>query len=294
MRALSLPQWGLLLAGAVGLALLCGCSASQGSGGTGYGADAGPWPKAPTRATPKGPATTDTPTVPLYLLVHGTTAAEETLRVELVGLEVKFDGRWITVAQRDDFARFANPVTLTAAGTPGFALSTTLPRRIYTHLRVRFGTNGRWQQGDTTRALTIPTLTHTLPEEWTPPERVPTVVHVTLTPTALAIAPKNASLPATALACTLDSPTGGLSGRVTPLLPHARVEALWADTRTVVGSALPTSPDGTFSITPLPAGPYRLEVRATGYRLLEPDRKAIPVGKELVPCDPLTLVPEAK
>ncbi len=287
-----------LVAGAVMLALLAlvaGCGSAPASGG-GYGADARPWPQAPARSTPAAAGEqAQPPTVPVTFTLRGKAAAEHELRLSLTQIELRYGSRWHTVAKAEDIAKNETlPLKLGAKESFALLARTAVPRRTYTYARLTFAKEktvlARAEQPN------VPLVVETVPlaiGEWAPSDARPNLITFTVDGTQVKFA-EDVILPATALAAKTLSPTGGITGTITPATPTARVEVFWGASKVLLGSVTPSAQDGSFTVANLPAGLYRVEVSATGQRLSEPLRDPVAVEDKPVTVKTLELVNAAK
>jgi hypothetical protein len=286
---LSLIFSGLLLAV---LAAVSGCGTTPASGG-GYGADAGPWPQAPTRSTATTPANPDQPpTVPITFTLRGKAAAGQELRLNVTQIELRYGERWHTVAKAEDIAR-NEALPLRFGAKEGFALltRTTVPRRSYNYVRLTFAKEKTVLVRENTpdAVLTVPATVPLPIGEWTPSDTKPNLITITLEGGKLKIA-ETPTLPADAFTAKALSPSGGISGKITPAAPTARVDVYWGASKVLLGSVTPSSQDGSFTLSNLPAGQYRVDVNAPGQQVSEPLKEAVAVEDKMVALKAMELV----
>jgi len=255
---------------ALALIFLAGCGTTTGTGTSGYGADAGPWPSAPSRGTSAAgshPGADQVPNVPLVVLLRGKTADAQALEVDITQVDLKYGDQWVPVANRDAIAKIETlPLRVTKGGITAMLAGpqTKVPQRKYTHLRLRFDDRKtKLVQGEKKLPLTLQATLEL--GEWTPDEKAINTLTVTLDGTKVTATENSATLPASALAVTKGAASAGVSGKLVPVLPTARIAAYWGDTKVAVGNAVPNAQDGSFQIPDLPAGPYRLEITTPGY-----------------------------
>ncbi|MHB9110533.1 MAG: carboxypeptidase-like regulatory domain-containing protein [Armatimonadota bacterium] len=271
------------------LALFAGCGTTTGGTGTGYGADAGPWPSGPSRtaATPTNQAEQAPPSA-LAVMLRGKTAENQTLELEVTQVDLKFGDQWVPVANREAIAKIeALPLRIGAKGSTAMlaAPKTKVPKRKYTHLRLRFDDRKtKLVAGDKKLPLTLQATLEL--GEWTPDEKALNTLTVTLDGTKVTDTKSSATLPPAALTVAKTTTAAGLSGKLVPPLPTARVDVFWGNTKFVLGTAAPNAQDGSFQIGNLPAGAYRLEVVNPGYHraetpkeLLQLEDKAVSLGE---------------
>jgi len=277
----------ILAIAALALALLAGCGTTGGTG-TGYGADAGPWPSGPNRtaATPTPPE--QAPPAALTVLLTGKAAENQSLELEVTQVDLKYGDQWVPVANRDAIAKIeALPMRLTVKGNVAMlaAPKTKVPKRKYTHLRLRFDDRKtKLVSGDKTLPLTVQATLEL--DEWTPDEKAVNTLTITLDGTKVTATKSSATLPPAALTVAKTTAAAGVSGKLVPPLPTARVDVYWGNTKFVLGTAAPNAQDGSFQIGSLPAGAYRLEVTNPGYHraetpkdLLQLNDKALNLGE---------------
>jgi len=274
---------------ALALALFAGCGTTTGGTGTGYGSDAGPWPSGPNRtANTPTPPTEQTPPAALAVLLRGKTAEDQSLELEVTQVDLKYGDQWVPVANRDAIAKIETlPLRLGAKGNTAMlaAPKTRVPKRKYTHLRLRFDDRKtKLVAGDKKLPLTLQATLEL--GEWTPDEKALNTLIVNLDGTKVTVTKSSATLPPAALTVTKTTTAAGVSGKLVPPMPTARVDVFWGNTKFVLGTAAPNAQDGSFQIGSLPAGAYRLEVTNPGYHraetpkeLLQLDDKAVELGE---------------
>jgi len=265
----------LSIGAALAMWLIAGCGTTGGTGG-GYGADAGPWPSSPARTTPNAsrPAAEQAPDAALTVLLRGKTAEDQAIELDVTQVELKYGDQWAPVANREAIAKIESlPLRITKGGITAMLAppKTKVQKRKYTHLRLRFDDRKtKLVQGEKKLPLTL----QATPElgEWTPDERVINTLTVIIDGTKVTATGNSATLPASALTAAKGAAAGGVSGKIVPALPTARVEAYWGDTKLVIGSASPSAQDGSFQIPDLPAGSYRLAITTPGYHRDDPPK----------------------
>ncbi len=277
------------------LLALVGCStAGTTSGGT--GAEAGPWPTAPTQPSSSRPATDETPNAPLMVLLRAAAPEDTQLRLAVTQIEFKVveknTERWVTVVKKDDVAKNEPaPLLFGAKGGTALLANVQVPRRKYTAVRVTLedGKAALLKEKKESK-LTVKLPQFPLPE-WTPDDKLPNLLTLKLDIGKLVKATDTApaTLPAEAFSLTHGVATCILTGKVQPALPNAKVELFWGASKTALRTVAPTA-DGTFSVSDLPEGKYRIDVRANGYALQNPPKELLNVTADKpLALDPLTL-----
>ena len=271
--------------------ILAGCGATSGTGGTGYGADAGPWSQSPNRATPTGQPE-QVPNVALAVLLRGKSAENEQIKLDIAQLELKYLDQWVPVTNRDAIARIETlPLIISQKGITAMLATqkTMVPRRKYTHLRLRFDDKKTLLvRGEKELPLTLQATLEL--GEWTPEEKAINTLTVTLDGTKVTATTGSATLPTNALTIAKGTASAGFNGKIVPASPTARVDAFWGNTKLVIGTAIPAAADGAFQIPNLPAGNYRLEVTNPGYHQADEDKKPITLDGKVLDLGNLKLL----
>lgn len=279
------------------LFVLAGCGATSGMtpGSSGIGADAGPWPTAPTRNTnTTRPGADEAPDAPVVVILRAKAADNEELRLDVTGVEVKFGGSWFDVAKKSAITAItAMPARVDSNGASMLLSKGMVPKRKYTHFQIRLDDKKTMLvSGNSKIPLTVKSAIIEL-KEWTPDEKKKVnVLVVTLDGTKITRTAESATLPADAITVQPEEATGAISGKLDPTLPTATIEAFWSGSKTSFGSVAPAAQDGSFTISDLPAGPYTLEIRTPGYRLVKPLKDAVNVETKTVELKDLTLTPD--
>jgi len=273
--------------------VIAGCGAA---GGGGYGADAGPWGQSPARTQPTQTARPPAEQVPDAVIVvqlRGKAAENEVLKLDIAQIELKYQDQWAPVTNREAIAKIETlPLAITQQGYTALLATpkTKAPRRKYTHLRLRFDDAKTAFVRDAKEVpLTVQASALDL-GEWTPDDKAINTLLVTLDGTKVTATASSATLPSGALAVAKKTATAGISGKILPASPTARVDALWGQTKVVIGTAIPAAADGTFQIANLPAGSYRLEVTHPGYHQADEDKKPIVIEEKLFECGEVKLL----
>lgn len=275
-----------------------GCGAAPGTtGGSGYGADAGPWPTAPTRNTNGGQVSpNDPPKVPLIVTVRATASPDEELALSISKIELKYENNIASVVGKEAIAQLT-PMPLRAGDKGHVALlaTTTLPRRNYTTLLITFD-NAKTtlkQKTGVTIPLSVLGATQDL-GEWAMSTTEPNLLAIAIDGTQVTTTAKSASLPANALTVVKGVPAGSISGKLSPAVDNARVEVFWASTKASFGQMVTPVQDGSFNIGHLPAGEYTISITASGHRLAESMKKPVVVGEKPVDLGTLQLVEDQR
>jgi hypothetical protein len=294
-----------------GLLLLAGCGSAPGASGyggsAGTGADSGPWPTAPAKAANGTQAPgSDSPVGPLVVLLQAKANPDETLALAVTKIELKYDNdHWYPLASADGkngAAKLsATPCSADSKGAVFMLSSSSIPRRKYTAIRL-------WFDDDATHVTRKAAAPSTQP---TPP--TPVTIPVTLASSTLALSdwtldPKlrnfillqidgtklkandNAlQAPAEAVTVTKGTALGEISGTVVATIPNVTVEAYWGENKEALAPAVPVAQDGTFTLSNLPTGNYRLVVHATGFHPALP-LKPVAVENAPIKLDAIKLV----
>ena len=121
------------------LLLLAGCGAMPGNtvGGAGAGADAGPWPAAPAHnldadSHEKNPKTS------VMVVLRGSTAADQELRLAVTGVQLNSGGSWFDLAKEKEIkANYPQPLHIIAKGSSALlAKNANVPKRKYSQFRL--------------------------------------------------------------------------------------------------------------------------------------------------------------
>lgn len=290
----SVPMICALIALSVCGLLGCGTGSNGMTGGNGVGDAAGPWPQAPTRTAPTAagrPAADEPPKAPVIVQLISKAAKEHEVRLDVERVEVKYLENWFPMVQRKDIADSETlPLRAGDKGATFLLVRTDIPRRAYTHLRLQLADAKTALVVDeqTTLPLTLKGTTIEL-KELKLDDKKPNLITITIDGTKITTTAESATLPAEALTVTVSHPAGGVSGKVTPPMPNARVELFWKESKTLLGSGVPALSDGGFTITNLPPGHYRVEVRAPGHHLVEEVKGLVAVEQKIAALKPLAL-----
>lgn len=282
----------LMILAIAALALIAGCGTTGGTG-TGYGADAGPWPSGPNRtAAAPAPPAEQAPPAALVVLLTGKAAENQSLELDVTQVDLKYGDQWVPVANRDAIAKIeALPLRLTAKGSVAMlaAPKTKVPKRKYTHLRLRFDDrNTKLVSSDRKLPLTVQATLEL--DEWTPDEKAVNTLTVTLDGTKVTATKSSATLPPAALTVAKTTAVAGVSGKLVPPLPTARVDVYWGNSKFVLGTAVPNAQDGSFQVGNLPAGAYRVEVTNPGYRRAETPKDLLQLSDKAVKLGEIQMV----
>jgi hypothetical protein len=286
---------GLLL-----LALLAGCGTAPGTAsGSGFGADGGPWPTAPTNRNAAGqplPDAEKAPVVPVTITLRGKGVGEQELRLDITSIRIRYgEKNWLPIAAREDIIKQeAMPVRFGAKGNTVFLGTVKIPRRKYSYLEVNLTENKcLLVKEDVSTVLALKNVASMKLNDWTPDEKGPNVLALTIDNSKITLTP------ATAIAGEFFTvkpgvPAGAITGKITPAIPTTRVEAFWAGSKSSFGFGMVSGQDGAFTIPNLPAGSYRLEITAAGYHLAEPFKETVAVEDKAVTLKPWTLEKDDK
>ncbi len=292
----------LLLLGITAALAVAGCGSAPGTTtGSGYGSDAGPWPTPPPRNIQSSqdvnrPAADQVPNAPLTVLLRGKASEKDELQVDIARIEFKYSDRWLSVATREDIARHEKlPIAITEKGAAALLVSTKVPKRKYSHLRIRFTDSGTvLKHADAQTPLTIQETTLVL-NDWELDEQKPNTLAISLDGTTITRTEDSATLPSSGVKITEKGiPAGSITGKTVPALPTASIEVFWGNGAVSFGAAHPDARDGSFTLPNLPAGSYRIAVHAPGHRLIDPFTDLVSVGNKAVKLRELALTTAAK
>jgi hypothetical protein len=276
-----------LAGAALALFFLAGCGTTTGGTGGGYGADAGPWPSSPARTTPTAagnPSAAQVPNAALVVLLRGKASEEQALELDIAQIDLKYGDQWVTVTNREAIAKIESlPLRMTKGSLTAMLAGpkTTVPKRKYTHLRLRFDDRKtKLVAGEKKLPLTLQATLEL--GEWTPDEKTINTLTVSVDGAKVTATGNSATLPADAISVAKGTAAAGVSGKIVPALPTARVEAYWGDTKVVIGSAVPSAQDGSFQIPDLPAGAYRLAIVTPGYHRDDPPKDPLLLEDKVV------------
>ncbi len=254
------------------LLILAGCSAlpTTANGGTGYGASAGLLPEKPAI-----PPTDIPPSASLACLVCGTAADETSLtlaitKVELRYVDAKKIEKWYTVADSKALKNALPPLPLKIGASGAMALISfaQVPLQSYTALRISVDSKATtFTKKDSATPLTLETDTFDL-ADWTLDTKITNNIILTLDGSKVmpAIDSAPAKLTAAAISVAKGTALGSVSGKLTPAVGNAKVEAYWGESKVAMASATANSEDGSFTVYNLPPGSYRLNIIAAGHR----------------------------
>lgn len=302
MRVMIYPA--CLLGGALLVMALAGCGSTGGTT-SGYGADAGPWPQAPLRSM--APATTDTATTTRILVLLRAKTPQDNQELQLVPqqIELKYvepktnKVQWMPVSGKTDIAAYETlPMRFGPKGSVTLLAKTQVPLRKYTQLRMRF---------DDSKSLLVNTDPAVVPTQkwslnnispllldlgdWTPDDKNPNMLMLTLDSNQLTKSVNTASLPMTAFSVSKSIPAAGIGGKVLPPLPTARVDVFWGKSKTLIETTNPGA-DGVYTIGHLPPGSYRLELTTPGFHQIEPRKDPVSVEDKVVTLADTQLTPD--
>ena len=282
---------------------LAGCGTTSSTSGS-YGADAGPWPQAPTRTMP--PVTADTtPTARVMVLLRAKTARDnEELQLTAQQIDLKYTDpktnavQWVPICTKANIAAIETmPLRFGPKGSVTLLVKTQIPQRKYTQLRVRFD-DGKSLLLNTDPAVipaqkwSVNTASPVLLDlgEWTPDDKNPNMLMVTLDGNQVTKNGAAATLPLAGFSVSNSVPPAGISAKLLPPLPTAHVDVFWGKTKTLLDSATPGA-DGVFTINHLPPGSYRLELTTPGYHQIDPRKDPVSVEDKVVTLSDIQLTP---
>ncbi|MHB9130594.1 MAG: peptidase associated/transthyretin-like domain-containing protein [Armatimonadota bacterium] len=276
--------------------VLAGCSTSPGgytSGGT--GADGGPWPTAPNRQQANTPARPSDapPPANLVVLLQGKSAKDQELQLNIDRIELKYEDKVQLVTTGVEIAKQEKlPLRFGEKGTTILLVKTQVPRRKYSHIQLRLADEKTsFVAGEQTQHLTLASSAFEL-GDWTPDEKKPNVITISLDGTKVATKGDSATLPTTGISVKTSIPKGGISGKLIPPATAGRVDIYWGTGKTLIGSAVPSPQDGTFTIENLPSGSYSVDIHVPGQRLIDPLTKPVNVEEKVLALPKLELTAE--
>lgn len=301
---------GLLLVLLPLLLTLAGCGAMPGNtvGGTGAGADAGPWPTPPAHAAvdANSMSADQNPNTSVLVVLRASTAEDQELRLAITGVQLNSGGQWFDLAKAAEIkANYPQPIRVVSKGSAVLlAKNAKVPKRKYSQCRLLVdGTNSLLVTASAKMPLTLKNTAFMLKDlpdakpdstadstagqkskdkEWTPDaKKAWNVLVITLDGSKVVPSQDNsgATLPAEAASISLEDANGTVTGKMVPILPTARVEAYWGGSKISLGSDTPTAQDGSFTIKNLPDGAYTLDYTTPGYRLVDPAQESVSVAK---------------
>jgi hypothetical protein len=197
------------------------------------------------------------------------------------------------VATAEDLAKQEpQPLRFTAKESFALLARASIPRQQYSYIRLTFAKEKSMLVREKTADTPLIVENATLPiGEWTPSDTKPNLITVTLDGSKVTIK-DTAVLTADGLSAKALSPTGGISGKLSPATPAARVDVYWGGSKLLLGSVAPSSQDGTFTVPNLPAGLYRVDIVAPNQRVAEPQKEPVPVEDKMVTLKAMELVAE--
>ena len=260
------------------LVMLAGCSSmptatSAGGSGTGYGASADLLPSKP--ATP--PAAPTPPTAQLALLLRATAADQTSFtlaitKVELQYLDTKSKEKWYTLADENALksALPALPFTANTTGAICLLSNNSVPLRDYSAVRLSFDAKGTTFTNKTVvSSLVLENSTLSL-GTWALDTKVPNVITISVDGAKVPLPAANAKdttvkVPTAAVTLAKGPAQGSIGGKLAPAVANTKVEAFWGESKVAMASVVAKIDDGTFTLSNLPPGPYRLVITAAGY-----------------------------
>ena len=265
-------------------------------GSSGSGADAGPWPSAPSRNQTNGTPSDTIPNTSVLVVLRATAPAEEEIRLAVTGVQIKSGGSWFTLAKDTEIkANYPKQIRAGAKGTSALlAKNAKVPKRKYNGLQLLLDNNNSvLVTSDGNQPLTVKNTQFML-KDWQPDEKKPwNVLVITLDGTKVTVDQNGATLPVEASSETVEDANGSITGKLVPTSATARVEAFWGESKISLDAETPSPSDGSFTLKNLPDGPYTLNFTTPGFRLTEPMKGPVTVAKsKAVKLDDITLTPD--
>ena len=262
---------------------LAGCNTAASNGyGSGIGAEGGMWPSAPARQNTAKANPDDPPRVPLMVVLRVKSAEGEYITLDMDKVELKYAKQWVQVTNRVGMiAVDALPLHAADKGAAALLYTGTIQKRKYTALRFSISEKKTELVREKTKyPLTVQGTTLTL-GEWTPADpdaKVKTnLLTIEIDGTKVKKIKDSATLAAEASTISTALPAGALTGKLDPATPNANVDVYWGNSKTLLGTTMPDALTGAFTVTHLPAGLYRIDVRAKDRKLVEPLKNLISV-----------------
>lgn len=300
MMAIIARAWGYLLFITGTFLFLLGCGSTAGSfGGSGVGADGGPWPSSSNGYNIATRQTTETKAIcSLTILLNATTAAEKILTLTPTKIELRYhEKNWDTLELKQ---LRSQPLPLRAdeKGTL-FLLSTTkvIPQK-YTALRISFDKSSSLQvkksasEDKSVKNIAEPVAIETMTcefAEWIPDAKRMNVLTVVLDGKQITKTDTKSILPATAVTALPGIASGAVSGTLISTASSVNIDAYWGESKAPFAKTTMLAKDQKFTIPDLPAGVYHVKITANGYQL-EKDIDPVTVKDTTVPLGNLNLV----
>ncbi|HEX2949571.1 MAG TPA: carboxypeptidase-like regulatory domain-containing protein [Armatimonadota bacterium] len=272
----------------VGCGLTPGSSSSSSYSSTASGADAGPWPQKPTKDAKSSPS--DPQKAPLFVEIAAKVPTDSTLSLEVGKVELQCNEEWVTIANKEDINKIEpKAVLLNDKSSVALLVNTQIPVRKYTAMRISFLNAALKNSDEASSPIIIGEINQSL-DDWapTPSKNSLLTIHFDVSK----ITKDQDALKASAAAFSIQkaTATGSIQGTVSPTtVGNVKVQVFWEKSTVLLGSAIPQTTDGSFTISNLPVGEYSVFVQADGYHLAKPISDLISVNEKAVTLGKLTL-----
>jgi hypothetical protein len=247
---------------------MIGCSTTTGSNSSGTGADSGPWPSKPTRNIQQNVTESDKViSVPLHIIMKCQMNEKESLVLNVSSIELKSDKQSFIIATNKDVQSF-NPAGIKFSDkVQTQIISTSSVKKFkYLSLKLKLNSENSFFYNDKLK-YSINNIETTLPlGNWIPYEPSGEIrtnllqISIKKDNIILNNEKMTAEIKPEVLSIASVIPAGGITGKVSTFQPSTKVIAIFNGTTLEMGSVIPNSSDGSFTITGLPAGIYKLKV----------------------------------
>ena len=244
--------------------LITGCSTTTGSNSSSTGADSGPWPSKPTRNVQQNINDTDKViSVPLYVSLKSQLDEKESLVINVNSIELKTDKQSFIIASNKDI-RLLNPagIKFTNKIQIQIATASSVKKYKYLTLKLKLNSENSFFCDDKLKYF-LSSLETSLPlSNWVPYEPSgdirANVLQISIKKDNIILNKEKmtAEIKPEALSILPIIPSGGITGKVSTFQPSTKVIAIFNGTSLEMGSVIPNSSDGSFTITGLPSGIY--------------------------------------
>jgi hypothetical protein len=211
------------------------------------------------------------------MLVRATTADETRMTLDITKVELEYFevkdtqkiARWYTLADGKALknALPALPFKVETNGAIVLLCDGPVPVKSYTAVRISLDQKGTtFTNKAGVKPLSLATDTFAL-GDWTLDTKSTNDIVVSLDGVSIT-SEKNmttSSLAASAITLVKGTAQGSISGKLSPAVGNAKIEAYWGESKVAMASAVAKTDDGSFTIPNLPPGPYKLNIIATGY-----------------------------
>ncbi len=269
--------------------IISGCSTTTGSNSGSIGADSGPWPSKPTRDLQSSTKDNDKVVlVPLWINIRCQLGEKESLVLDVESVELKSDKQKTVLFSNKDL-ELVNPTGIKFNSKQQYQIISSSPIKKYKYIQFKFKINdeGSFYMDDKIKYnLVAYDGTITL-ANWIPIEPVNDIrsnlLILSLKRDDLILNKEKmtAEIRKDSISITPASPTGAISGKVSVFQPSTKLIAIFNGTTLELRSVIPESSDGSFSITGLPPGLFKLKI-ITGTNAFVLNDKVIDVKDKTV------------